>query len=113
MDLVNELNNLQKQLDYSIKQLRVNGSAFAKAERDYKIALNKKALELRSQDMAVTLIQTIIYGYEDIAELRFLRDSAEVVYNSNQEAINSIKLRMRLIDNQIQREYSNDGKANL
>jgi len=106
MDLLNEILNLQKQLDYSIKQLRTNGTILAERERDYKIAVNKKALELRSQDMPVTLIQTVIYGYEDISTLRFQRDSASVVYNANLEAINSIKLRLRLLDNQISREFT-------
>lgn len=108
MDLYNEINNLQQQLEYSIKQLRVNGSALAEAEKEYKIAVNKKALELREKDMPVTLIHTVIYGYEEIATLRFKRDSAEVVYNANQEAINSIKLRLRLLDNQVQREWANE-----
>lgn len=107
MDLLNELNNLESQLDYSIKQLRTNGTIFAEAEKNYKIAVNKRALQLRDEKMPVTLIQTVIYGYEDIAKLRFERDSAEVVYNANQEAINSIKLRMRILSSQIEREWNN------
>lgn len=107
MDLLNELNNLESQLDYSIKQLRTNGTIFAEAEKNYKIAVNKRALQLRDEKMPVTLIQTVIYGYEDIALLRFQRDSAEVVYNANQEAINSIKLRMRILSSQIEREWNN------
>ena len=105
MDLLNELQNLTKQLSNSLKQLRVNGMKLAEAERDYKIAVNKKALLLRSQDMPVTLISQVIYGYEDIAQLRFLRDSAEVVYNANKEAINTLKLQIRIVESQIQREY--------
>ena len=104
MDLVNEIVALQRQLDVSIKSLRTNGTLLAEAEKNYKVALNQKALKLRDEGMAVTLIQTIIYGYEEIAELRFKRDVAQTIYNANQEAINSIKLRMRLIDNQIERE---------
>lgn len=105
MDLLNELQNLTKQLSNSLKQLRVNGMKLAEAERDYKIAVNKKALLLRNQDMPVTLISQVIYGYEDIAQLRFLRDSAEVVYNANKEAINTLKLQIRIVESQIQREY--------
>lgn len=105
IDLLNELQNLTRQLSNSLKQLRTNGMKLAEAERDYKIAVNKKALLLRSQDMPVTLISQVIYGYEDIAQLRFLRDSAEVVYRANQEAINTLKLQMRILENQIQREY--------
>ena len=108
MDLLNELQNLQKQLSNSLKQLRTNGIKLAEAERDYKIAVNKKALELRSRDMAVTLISQVIYGYPDIAELRFLRDSAEVIYNANREAINTLKLQIRILQNQIDKEWANE-----
>jgi hypothetical protein len=58
--------------------------------------------------MPVTLISQVIYGYEDIAQLRFLRDSAEVVYRANQEAINTLKLQIRIIESQIQREYGSN-----
>ena len=110
IDLLNELQNLQKQLSNSLKQLRTNGIKLAEAERDYKIAVNKKALELRSNDTPVTLINQIIYGYEDIAELRFLRDSAEVVYSANKEAINTLKLQIRIVQNQLDKEWNNAGK---
>ena len=60
MDLLNELENLIKQLNNSLKQLRVNGTKYAEAEKEYKIAVNKKALELRSQDTPVTLLNHII-----------------------------------------------------
>ena len=108
MDLLNDLQNLTKQLSNSLKQLRTNGIKLAEAEREYKIAVNKKALELRSQDMPVTLISQVIYGYDDIAKLRFLRDSADVVYRANQEAINTLKLRIRIIESQINREYGSN-----
>lgn len=55
--------------------------------------------------MPVTLIQMTCYGIPSIAEARFKRDMAEAVYRANQEAINSIKLQMRLIEAQIQREW--------
>ena len=108
MDLFNELQNLTKQLSNSLKQLRTNGIKLAEAEKEYKIAVNKKALELRSQDMPVTLISQVIYGYPDIAKLRFLRDSAEVVYRANQEAINTLKLQIRIVQNQIDKEWSDN-----
>ena len=84
-----------------------NGYDLAAKERDYKIAINKKALELRADDTTVTLINTIIYGYEDIARLRLDRDIAEVKYNTNLEYINTIKLQIRILENQIDREYGN------
>lgn len=107
MDLIEEINRLLKDLDYSVKQLRKNGTALAEAERKYKICLMENALKLRAeQDMPVTLINQIIYGIKDVATLRFERDVKEATYQANQEAINSIKLKIRILENQINREYS-------
>jgi len=105
-DLYNSLTLKQNQLNYSIKQLSKTGIAFAEAERNYKIAVCKKALELKSEGMPVTLIQTIIYGYPDIATLRFTRDSAEVIYKANLESINGLKLEIRITGNQLDKEIS-------
>lgn len=105
MNLWTELEEKRKLLDKAIDNLANNGYDLAAKERDYKIAINKKALELRAEDTPVTLINTVIYGYEDIAKLRFDRDIAQVKYNSNLEYINTIKLQIRILENQLQREY--------
>lgn len=106
MDLWQEIEEKNKMLDKAIKDLAQNGYDLATKERDYKVAVNKKALELRADDMPVTLIQQVIYGYEEISKLRFERDVAEVKYNANQEYINTIKLQIRILENQLSREYS-------
>lgn len=107
IDLWQEILEKQKMLDKAIEQLAQNGYKLAECERDYKIAVNKKALELRSQDVPVTLINQVIYGYEDIAKLRFERDTAQVKYNANLEYINTLKLQIRILSNQLDKEYGN------
>ena len=107
MELWQELSEKRMLLDKAIETLANNGYDLADKERQYKIAVNKKALELRAEDTPVTLINTIIYGYEDIATLRFNRDTAEVKYNANLEYINTIKLQIRILENQLSREYAN------
>lgn len=107
IELWQEIQEKQKMLDKAIKELAQNGYKLAECERDYKIAVNKKALELRSQDVPVTLINQVIYGYEDIAKLRFERDTAQVKYNANLEYIQTIKLMIRILENQLSREYGN------
>ena len=104
-DLYNQLNSLTSQLDMSLKQLRSNGRDYAEAEKNYKMELTKQALLLREQQMAITLIDKTVYGYPNVAELRFKRDVAESIYKANQEAINVLKLKIRLLDNQISKEY--------
>lgn len=107
MDLMNELNMKTQQLDKSIKKLRETGTEYAQAEKDYKVLLRQECLKLRDEGMAIGMIDKTCYGIPSVAEARFKRDIAEAVYKANLEAINSIKLQLRIIENQIQREWTN------
>lgn len=108
--LFTELQSKTQQLDFSIKQLRKSGTDYAQAERDYKVLLRQECLKLRDDGMAIGMIDKTCYGIPSVAEARFKRDVAEAVYKANLEAINSIKLQLRLIENQIQREWSQSGE---
>lgn len=108
MNLFNEMQKLLNDLNISIKKLRETGTDFAEAERDYKITLRQEALKLRAEKgMPVTLIQQVVYGVPEVADKRFKRDVKEAIYQANQEAINSIKLQIRIIESQLQREWNN------
>ena len=104
MELFNELQQKVKELEVSIKMLRQNGTAYAQAEKEYKILLRQECLKIRDEGMAIGMIDKTCYGIPAIAEARFKRDVAETVYKANMEAINSTKLQLRLIENQRQRE---------
>lgn len=105
LDLYTELQEKTKQLSVSIKELRRSGTAYASAERDYKILLRQECLKLRDDGMAIGMIDKTCYGIPSVAEARFKRDVAETIYKANLEAINSIKLQMRLIESQLNREW--------
>ena len=108
MDLYEEIMKLIKELDISVRQLRNSGTDLAEAERKYKVCLRQEALKLRAdQNMPVTLINQIIYGVPEVANLRFDRDVKEAVYQANLEAINSTKLKLRILENQLDREWGN------
>lgn len=109
MNLYQELQTKTEQLDISIKALRQKGTLYAEAERDYKILLRQECLRLRDEGMAIGMIDKTCYGIPAVAEARFKRDVAEAVYKANLEAINSIKLQMRLIEAQLSREWGHDG----
>lgn len=108
-DLMQELQAKTQQLDMSIKLLRKNGTEYAQAEREYKMLLREECLKLRDDGMAIGMIDKTCYGIPIVADARFKRDVAEATYKANQEAINSIKLQLRLIEGQINREW---GQAN-
>lgn len=106
MDLLNELQTKIKQLELSVKELRTSGTNYAKAERDYKILLRTECLKLRDEGMAIGMIDKTCYGLLSVAEARFQRDVARTIYEANQDAINSLKLQIRVIEAQINREWN-------
>lgn len=109
-DLWQELRSKSQQLETSIKSLRRTGAEYAQAERDYKVLLRQECLKLKDDGMAIGLIDKTCYGIPSVAEARFKRDVAEAVYKANQEAINSLKLQLRLIDSQINRDWGQAGR---
>lgn len=113
MDLYEELDKLRRQLEASIKVLVKNGTAYAEAERNYKVLLRTECLKLRDEGMAIGLISLTCYGIPSVAEARCKRDIAETYYTANKEAIASVKLQIRLVENQIQREWGSAGVGNL
>ena len=109
LDLMNELNDLSIRLPALVDQLEKHGRERAQAEHDYKVQLRQEAIKLRADGMAVTLIDKVVYGVPAVADKRLKRDIAETMYKSDQESINTLKLRMRLVDAQIQREWNSNG----
>lgn len=106
MDLFEQITKLINELDTAVRQLRKSGTERAEAERKYKICLRQEALKLRAErNMPVTLINQIIYGVQEVANLRFDRDVKEAVYQANLESINSTKLKLRILENQLDREW--------
>ena len=113
MDLVNELNNLIKKLDISVKSLRNTGSDYAKAYTDYRVALAKELVRLKDDGMAVTIAYDVARGKPEIARLKFKEISTEAIYKANQEAINSTKLQIKIIQEQINKEFGASGKGEI
>lgn len=107
MDLMNELQQLSRELDESIKLLRTNGIAAAQTEKEYKMLLRQECLKLRDDGMAIGLIDKTCYGIPSVADARFKRDVAQATYKANQEHINIKKLQLRIVESQINREWNN------
>ncbi len=114
MDLFQEIVKLTKDLDTLVEQLRKNGFNRAEAERKYKTILRKEALKLKlEENMPVTLINQVIYGITEVANLRFDRDVKETIYQANLESINITKLKLRILENQLNREWGISGKGKI
>ena len=104
-DLMNALQNSINLLNVAQREFGGRGRAWAAAERDYRIALSKKMLIERDNGMPVSILSDVCRGSEEVAELKFKRDCAKVNYESVQEAVNVYKLQIKVLENQIEREW--------
>ena len=108
-DLLKELEQARKDLDKSMWWLRKNGADYAQAEHDYQVIKAQTVLVMKSQGCPVTEINMSIKGQPQVAEAMLKRDVAKVTYEANQEHINVKKLDIRVIENQIAREWNSNG----
>ena len=107
MDLLNYLTNLQKQLDVSVKQLRKSGSDYAEAYKNYRIALAQELVRLKERNIPATLCGDLARGDIEVAKKKFQEIATEAIYKANLESINSLKIQIKVLEAQIEREWSN------
>lgn len=108
MDLQIELNSKLKDLDIAIKSLRKTGSDYAEAYTQYRIALAQELVKLKDEGYAITLAGDIARGKPEIARLKFREISTEAIYKANLESINATKLAIKVIQEQVNKEYYNE-----
>ena len=111
IDLQRELSRRMRDLDRAIEELKPRGTALSEAEAEYRIALASKIVDLRAEGTPVTIISDLARGDEGVATLKLKRDNAEVLYKSAMEAVNGVKKKIGIINDQIQREWSNASRG--
>jgi len=106
-NLLTELQFRRKRLDDNTRERRVAGMTLAEKEYAYQTTRALKVLELRAENIPGNIISQIIYGTEPVATKRFERDAAKVTFDCIEDAINTDKLQIKIIEGQLNREYSN------
>lgn len=90
VDGVQLINSMLDELEYAkecVDQMAPLGRSLAQAEQLYRQEKHKRiAYERAVNNTPVTIIQDVVKGYEDIAELACKRDMAQVEYDANKEA---------------------------
>lgn len=107
MELWQELITIERQLNDALATLRKNGIDYCEANRLYQMEKAKTIMKLKSDGIPITLIPQMVKGLENVAELDYQRNKAEVIYKANVEAINIKKLELRVLEEQIEREWGN------
>lgn len=93
-------------LDMAVKELGKRGRTYAEAESEYRTALATEVLRLREEEgHPVTLVPDLARGNKEVARLKVERDCAEALYKAALEAINVNKIRIRVLESQMDREY--------
>ena len=100
-DLQMEMRQLRHDLAVAIKELKKRGQAKAQAEHDYRVALAKEMLIQRDAGMPVTILSDIVRGKPEIAKLKFERDFAETLYETNLQQIYKTKMEIGIVENEI------------
>ena len=100
--LTEELDELTDRLEAELKTCKESGCQYAENRKALRIAI----LNERQKGTPVTIIGDVCRGQEQIAEAKRRRDCSEAIYKASQEAINVIKLRIRMVDAQITRIWN-------
>lgn len=108
MDITEELQYKLKLLDASIKELSKTGREYASAYTNYRMALAKELVKLKDEGYAITLAGDIARGKPEIAHLKFEEISKEAVYKANLESINATKLTIKILQEQVNKEWNSN-----
>ena len=99
-----ELNNL---LTSALSEYKKRGQDYAKAYKNYRILVAQKLLQLKADGMPVTISYDIARGDEEVANAKEQEIITECLYKSCQEAVNVYKLKIKILQAQINNDYGN------
>ena len=105
MELYQEMQYYEDLLIKALVEYKERGRVYAKAYRNYRVALAKELLKLKAEGMPVTIAYDIARGTEEIADMKEQEIITESLYKSCQEAINTYKLKIKIIENETERDW--------
>ena len=105
-DDLRTLHDLGDALQEELETCRTSGIQLAENESEYRVALRSEMLKERAKGTPVTIIGDVCRGEPNVSELKLRRDCAEATYKASQEAINVHKLRMRVLNDAVQRDWN-------
>lgn len=113
VELYAALEDTSNMLDITLENEWEAGIALAAAEEKYQVAVTQEALKQKDAGNNATFINSFIRGVDEIARLRKERDIAEVKYKTFQDKANALKLQLRIINEQISREWAGRASDSL
>ena len=99
---IQELNNY---LTMALTEYKKRGREYAEAYKNYRMLLSQELLKLKAEGMPVTIAYDIARGTEVVANAKQQEIITECLYKSCQEAINTYKLQIKILQENVNKEY--------
>lgn len=110
IELYQELKELDRLLDLALKEAVARGRAMTAAEAKYYTVKDLRVRELMDEGFTATGINLVIKGEPGVNDAMHEFHDLQVEYKNACEAINVYKLRARILEAQIEREWTQAGK---
>jgi len=105
MEEMLQLNQLNTYLTSALSEYKKRGTEYAKAYKNYRMLLSQELLKLKAEGMPVTIAYDIARGTEQVADAKEQEIITECLYKSCQEAINTYKLQIKILQENINKNY--------
>ena len=92
-------------IDLALKEAKTRGKLMVECECAYYTAKAVESMELLEAGHANTFIQTVVKGRPRVSRAMSEYHEAEVLYRNANEAIQALKLKLRVLENEQQREW--------
>ena len=100
-----EMDRLSALLETLPDKYRKHGYTMCESECEYDRVKYLKSLEMEEQGFKVTFIKENVDGLEEVSLAKLKRGCARVDYEADKEEINAVKLRLRQLSDQMNRDY--------
>lgn len=105
MEEIQKMNELNNYLTSALTEYKTRGKAYAEAYKRYRILLSQELLKLKAEGMPVTIAYDIARGKQEVADAKEQEIITECLYKSCQEAINTYKLQIKILQENINKDY--------
>lgn len=106
MEEIQKMQELNTYLTTALAEYKKRGTDYAKAYKNYRVLLSQELLKLKAEGMPVTICNDLARGKKEVAEAKEQEIITECLYKSCQEAILTYKLQIKILQNQIDKEYN-------
>lgn len=105
MEEIQKMQELNTYLITALAEYKKRGTDYAKAYKNYRVLLSQELLKLKAEGMPVTIAYDIARGTEQVANAKEQEIITECLYKSCQEAINTYKLQIKILQENMNKDY--------